>query len=83
MKKNEMAELLKYASPYSILVVTYRNKIIELKVPFRVQIKNDVGNLIKGKIEEVELVKLSTNLKTVFVIKGDAYYYHWFNILID
>lgn len=83
MNKIQIGELLKYSSPYSILVVTYRNKIIELKVPFRVQIKNDVGNLEKGKIEEVELVKLSTNLKTVFVIKGKAYYYHWFNILID
>ena len=78
-----MAELLKYASPYSILVVTYRNKIIELKVPFRVLLKKDVGNLVKGKIEEVELVKLSTNLKTVFIINEEAYYYHWFNILID
>ena len=83
MDNKKLAELLKYASPYSILVVTYRNKIIELKVPFRVLLKNDVGNLVKGKIEEVELVKLSTNLKTVFIINEEAYYYHWFNILID
>ncbi len=83
MNEKQMAELLKYASPYSILVVTYRNKIIELKVPFRVQLKNNVGNLLKGKIEEVELVKLSTNLKTVFIIREEAYYYYHFNILLD
>lgn len=83
MNKNEIAELLKYASPYSILVVNYLNKIIELKVPFRVQLKNDVGNLVKGKTEEVELVKLSTNLKIVFMIDDKAYYFYHFNILID
>ena len=83
MNEKQMAELLKYASPYSILVVNYLNKIIELKVPFRVQLKNDVGNLTKGKIEEVELVKLSTNLKTVFMIDDKAYYFYHFNILLD
>ena len=83
MNEKQMAELLKYASPYSILVVNYLNKIIELKVPFRVQLKNDVGNLAKGKIEEVELVKLSTNLKTVFMIDDKAYYFYHFNILLD
>ncbi|MCR8667083.1 hypothetical protein NO995_05275 [Aestuariibaculum sp. M13] len=83
MNRNELAELLKYASPYSILVVTYLNKIIELKTPFRVQLKTDVGELRTGDIVEVELIKLSTNLKTVFVIQGEAYYYFHFNILID
>ena len=83
MNEKQMAELLKYASPYSLLVVTYLNKIIELKVPFRVLLKNDVGTLVKGKIEEVELVKLSTNLKTVFIVDNEAYYFYHFNILID
>lgn len=82
MNRMQLAELLRYASPYSILVVAWRNKIIELKVPFRVQLKHDVGDLIKGKIEEVQLVKLSTSLKTVFVIKGQPYYYFHFNILV-
>lgn len=83
MNKNELAELLKYASPYSILVVNYQNKIIELKCPFRVVVKNDIGVLIKSKIELVELVKISKNLKTVFIVNGKAYYYHHFNILTD
>lgn len=83
MNHKELAELLKYASPYSILVVNYQNKIMELKCPFKVLVKNEVGKLIKGRIEKVELVKLSTNLKTVFIVKGEAYYYYHFNILID
>jgi len=83
MNQKELAELLKYASPYSILVINYQNKIMELKCPFRVVVKNDVGILIKSKIELVELVKISKNLKTVFIVKGKAYYYHHFYILID
>ena len=78
-----MAELLKYSSPLSILVVNYQNKIMELQCPFRVEVKNDIGILIRGRIEQVELVKISTALKTVFIIKGEAYYYYHFNILID
>ena len=83
MNRMQLAELLKYASPLSILVVTYQNKIIELKCPFRAELKNDIGILQKGKIELVEMVKISTSLITVFIIKGEAYYYYHFNILID
>jgi len=83
MNEKQMGELLKYSSPYSILVVTYHNKIMELKCPFRVILKNDVGALKKGNVVKVNLVKLSTSLKTVFIIREEAYYYHWFNILID
>lgn len=83
MNRKELAELLKYASPYSILVVTWQNKIVELHVPFKVQLKNDIGELIKGEIVEVEIVKLSKNLIKVFVISGDAYYYYHFNIIIE
>lgn len=82
MNKKQMAELLKYASPYSILVVTYLNKVIELKCPFRVELKHDVGGLNQGDIVTVDLVKLSTNLKTVFIIKKEAFYYFHFNIII-
>jgi hypothetical protein len=83
MNSEQLAELLKFASPYSILVVTWQNKIVELHVPFKVQLKNDVGVLTRGQIVEVELVKLSTALITVFVINDNAYYYYHFNILIE
>lgn len=82
MNPKEWAELLMYSSPYSILVVKGRNMIIELKCPFKVELKNDVGGLLKGSIQNVEMVKLSTQMVTVFIIMDDAYYYYHFNILI-
>lgn len=82
MNNRELGELLKYSSPYSILVVTYQKKLIELYCPFKVKIKQDIGDLKIGGIVEVRMVKLATNLKTVFIIENKAYYYYYFDILI-
>ncbi|MAL22154.1 MAG: hypothetical protein CMP05_11855 [Xanthomarina sp.] len=82
MNPKKWAELLRYSSPYSILVIKGRNKIIELQCPFEVELRHDIGVLIKGTVQSVEMVKLSTTMLTVFIIKGDAYYYYHFNILM-
>lgn len=81
MDRKEVAEIFKYCSPNSLLVVTYYNKLIELFCPIKVKVKADVGDLKKGKYVLVEAVKLSTNGKTVFIIKGKAYYYYHFDII--
>ena len=83
MSPNEWAELLRYSSPYSILVVKDKNEIVELHCPFKVELKHDIGGLLKGSIQSVEMVKLSTQKLTVFIIEGNAYYYYHFNILIE
>lgn len=82
MTSMDYAELLRYSSPHSILVVSWDNKLIEIYCPFRVHVICDVGELLKGDNASVSLVKLSTNLKTVFVIDDNAYYYFYFDILI-
>ncbi len=68
MEERKWADLLKYASPRSILVVTWENKVIELHCPFRVRVLNDVGNLRYDSIIIVEIVKVSTKLIMVFII---------------
>ena len=83
MNQKYLVELLKYSSPFSILVVTYKNELIELFCPFTVYIKQDIGELLKGDKASVSLVKLSTNLKTVFIIEDKAYYYFYFDIMIE
>lgn len=82
MNNRELVELLKYSSPNSILVVTWRNKLVELYCPFTVYVKQDIGSLIKTQIVNVASVKLATNLKTVFIIEGKAYYFFYFDILV-
>ena len=83
MKNRELAELLKYSSPNNILVIDWTNRLIELYCPFKVQIKQDVGDLKQGELEVVSLVKLATNFKTVFIIDNKAYFYFHFDILVE
>jgi hypothetical protein len=83
MNRKQLAELLKYASPYSILVVSWKGEVLELRCPFKVKVKNDIGVLVVGGIAEVEQVKISAKLITVFVIDGNAFYYYHFDIIID
>ena len=83
MNKDGWAELLKYSSPDSIWVITWKNKLFELKCPFTVVVKYDVGDLLCGNKELVEKVKISSSMITVFIIRDKAYYYNHFQILID
>ncbi len=83
MDGEQWVELLRYASPRSIWLVTWKNRIIELACPFRVKVKDDIGVLKKNIVVLVSLVKISTGMITVFIIEDQAYYYYHFDILID
>ena len=82
MNNKELVELLKYSSPNSILVVDWKNKLLELHCPFKIKVKQDIGSLKKGATKEVTKVKLATNYKIVFIVKNEPYFYHYFDILI-
>ena len=82
MKDHDLAELLKYSSPKEIYVITWNNKLIKLKCPFRVIALNDIGWLKKGQIILVSEIKVTNEIKTVFIIEMNAYYYFHFDILI-
>lgn len=82
MNKNQLAEILKYCSPKVLYIVTWNNLFKKLFCPFKVRVLNPVGELSLGEIVFVDEIKVTTELKTVFVIKGKAYYYYHFEILI-
>ena len=83
MNKQDLAEQLKYSSSEWIYVVAWNNLLKQLFTPFRVAVLKPVGPLKKGQIAWVIQVKVTMELKTVFVIDGSAYYYYYFDILID
>jgi len=83
MNEHELVELLKYSSPKTIYVVTWNNILKLLFCPFKVKAKNSIGDIKKGHVVWVEQVKVTLDLKTVFIIKGKAYYYYHFDIVID
>jgi hypothetical protein len=82
MTKKELAELLKYSSPKELWVITWNNILKRLFCPFKVKVLQDVGLLKRGQIVLVNEVKVTLELKTVFMINGQAYYYNYFDIIV-
>jgi hypothetical protein len=82
MTKKDLAELLKYSSPREIYVITWNNILKRLFCPFNVTVLQDIGYLKKGQIVLVQEVKVTFELKTVYIINNEAYYYYHFNILV-
>ena len=82
MTKKELAELLKYSSPREIYVITWNNILKRLFCPFEVQVLQDIGTLKTGQFVFVEEIKVTIELKTVFIIDTKAYYYYHFEILV-
>ncbi len=83
MNKKQIAYILKYCHPKQLYVVTYRNVLLRLDCPFKVVVKADIGFLKQNQILDVDEVKITSDLVTVFVINGNAFFYSHFDILVD
>ena len=81
MNEKQLGYLLKYSSPNELYIVTWNNLLKLLITPFKVFVINDVGALKKGELVLVSEVKITMELKTVYIINGRAYYYHHFEII--
>jgi hypothetical protein len=74
-------ELFKIVSPTSILVVDKNGKVKRLHCPFKVLAIVDVPpEIVKGQFYMVDFVKMTMDLKEVFVIRGKGYYISYFRI---
>jgi len=82
MTKRELAELLKYSSPREIYVITHYNALKRVFCPFRVTVLQEIGTLKKGQIVLVQEIKVTYELKTVYIINNDAYFYYHFDIIM-
>lgn len=81
MSDDELADVLKYSSPDTLYIITWNNLLKKLFCPFKVVVKHQIGELEKGEVVWVSSVKVTAKLKTVYLIKGRAYYYDHFEIL--
>lgn len=82
MTRSQLSELLKYSSPNELYIITHYNVLIRLFCPVKVQVVKDIGILKRGQIVFVDEIKVTIELKTVYIIDNDAYYYYHFNIMI-
>jgi hypothetical protein len=75
-------ELFKIVSPKSILVVDQYGKVKRLHCPFRVLAIVDIPpDIAKEKFYMVDLVKMTLELKEVFIIQNKGYYICNFRIV--
>ena len=82
MTKKDLSDQLKYSSPKELWVITWNNILKRIFCPFKVRVLQDVGLLKREQIVLVSEVKVTTELKTVYMINGLAYYYYHFDVLV-
>ena len=80
MSDKELVEFLKDISPKELWILNYKNELQILVCPFEVILKEDLLFLRKHQIVFVELIKITRDLKTVFIIQGKAFFAIHFNI---
>lgn len=83
MNEQKLADLLKYSSPKAIYVITWNNILKLVFCPFKVKAKISIGEIKQNQMVWVDEVKVTLELKTVFIIKGKAYYYYHFDIILE
>ena len=67
----------------SILVIDPRRKLRRIFCPFPVVVLERVYQFEKGQVLSVDAVKVTTELKDIFIIGTKAYYIHHFGILSE
>ena len=78
-----MKELLKWISTESILVIDKSGKLRRVYVPFWVVSLVDFPDIARGQKVVVDAVKLTVEVKEVYVIRGVHYYIIYFRILLE
>lgn len=82
MGSNLRDQINKFTSSNSILVHTKSKGLIRLYCPFSVEVIEAVDCHSIGQHLEVVSVKVSKDLKLVYVIGDKRYYHYYFHILI-
>ena len=78
-----LKELLKWISPDSLLVIDNKGLLRRIYCPFKVICLVTFPEIKEGEKVNVDAVKLTVEVKEVFLIKGVAYYIIYFKILLD
>ncbi|SHG46054.1 hypothetical protein SAMN05443144_1296 [Fodinibius roseus] len=75
-------DINKYTSSDSLLVHTQSRGLIRLHCPFKVHVIQSVDSYMVGEELEVVKVKVSPELKLVYIINGKGYYHYHFSIQV-
>lgn len=81
MSDKELVEFLKDISPTELLIVNSKGKLEVLVCPFKVILKEDVAFLKKYQIVYVTFIKVTRDIKMVFIIEEKPFFADHFSIL--
>ena len=84
MSKEEfLKELLKWVNSDSILVIDKKGLLRRIYCPFKAICLVDFPAITRGEKVSVDAVKLTVEVKEVYIIKGIAYYILFFKIILE
>ena len=80
-KEEYFCEFLKWVSADSLLVIDKKGALRRIYTPFQAICLVSFPNISQGEKVAVDAVKLTVEVKEVFIIKGIPYYIIYFRIL--
>jgi hypothetical protein len=78
-----LKELLKWVTSESLLVIDEKGLLRRIYCPFKAICLVTFPEIKQGEKVSVDAVKLTVEIKEVFVIKGVAYYIIYFKIILE
>lgn len=81
MSSKLIDDINKFTRSDSLLVHTKRKGLVRLYCPFKVKVIQSVDSFLIGEEVEVVRVKVSTDLRLVYIINQKGYYHYYFSIL--
>lgn len=82
-KEKYLNELLKWISSDSLLVIDGSGNLRRIYCPFKVVCLVSFPELIKGQKVSVDAIKLTVEVKEVYIIRGTAYHIAYFMITLE
>lgn len=84
MSKEEiLKELLKWVSSESILVIDKLGVLRRIYTPFQAICLVPFPEIKQGEKVSIDAMKLTVEIKEVYIIKGTAYFIVYFKIILD
>jgi hypothetical protein len=82
-REKYLQELLKWVSSDSLLVIDQRGQLRRIYCPFKAISLVNYTSISKGEWVYVDAIKLTVEIREVFIIKGVAYYIIDFLIILE
>ena len=79
-KEKYLEELLNWISSDNLLVIDRGGRLRRIYCPFKVICLVNFPDITKGEKVSVDAVKLTVEIKEVYIIRGTAYYIAYFVI---